>query len=84
MIRIDEDGAVLVELPHGETISIDGLPTGAVFRGDLAALFLSEEEAQVLAKMIDYILGSVKIRPESQAALSAVRPRLDELFADQG
>jgi hypothetical protein len=34
--------------------------------------------------MIDYILGSVKIRPESQAALSAVRPRLDGLFADQG
>lgn len=84
MIRIDpDDGAVLVELPNGETVSIDGMPSGAIERGDQRALFISAEEADVLGKMIDYILDKVKVRPESQAALQAVRPRLPELFGSE-
>lgn len=84
MIQIDaEDGAVRVELPHGEATTIEGLAPGAVVeRGTQRALFLEPEEAETLAKMIDYILSKVQIRPESRDALSAVRPRLDVLFGD--
>ena len=86
MIQIDaDDGAVRVELPHGEAATIEGLHPGAVVeRGTQRALFLDESEADTLAKMIDYVLGeiakaSLKIRPESQERLEAIRPRLKEL-----
>ncbi len=84
MIQIDaEDGAVRIELPHGEAATIEGLTPGAVIeRGSQRALFVELEEAQTLGKMIDYILSKVQIRPESREALTAVRPRLDALFAD--
>ena len=84
MITIDaEDGAVRVELPHGEAATIEGLHPGVpVERGTQRALFLDPEEAETLAKMIDYILDKVRIREESERALRAVRPRLDELFGD--
>jgi hypothetical protein len=82
MIQIDaDDGAVRIELPHGEAATIEGLTPGAVVeRGSQRALFLDRDEAQTLGKMIDHILANVRIRPESKAALTAVRPRLDELF----
>lgn len=83
MISIDaDDGAVRVELPHGEAATIEGLQPGApIERGTQRALFLEQEEAETLGKMVDYILEKVRIKPESEAALRAVRPRLDELFA---
>jgi hypothetical protein len=82
MIQIDaDDGAVRVEFPHGEAAVIEGLqPNVPVERGSQRALFLEHDEAVTLGKMIDYILDKVKVRPESEAALRAVRPRLDELF----
>jgi hypothetical protein len=87
MISIDaDDGAVRVELPHGEAATIEGLHPGApVERGTQRAFFLEPEEADTLGKMIDYILGqiakgSLKIRPESQERLEAIRPRLWGLF----
>ena len=84
MIQIDaDDGAVRIELPHGEAATIEGLRPGAVVeRGTQRALFLEQAEADTLGKMIDYILDNVKIRPESQEALRAVRPRLEALFSD--
>ena len=84
MIVIDaDDGAVRVELPHGEAATIEGLHPGApVERGTQHALFLEPAEADTLRKMIDYILEKVPIREESQQALRAVRPRLDDLFRD--
>jgi hypothetical protein len=84
MIQIDaDDGALRVEFPHGETATIEGLEPGAlVERGSQRSLFLEREEAETLGKMIDYILQKVPIRPESEAALRSVRPRLDELFAN--
>jgi hypothetical protein len=84
MIQIDaDDGAVRVELPHGEAATIEGLRPGVpVERGSQRALFLELEEAETLGKMIDYVLDNVKIRPESADALRAVRPRLSELFTD--
>jgi hypothetical protein len=84
MIQIDaEDGAVRIELAHGETATIEGLHPGTpVERGTQRALFLEPDEAETLGKMIDYILDKVKIKSESEAALRAVRPRLDELFRE--
>jgi hypothetical protein len=84
MIQIDaDDGAVRIELPHGEAAVIEGLHPGAVVeRGTQRALFLEQSEADTLGKMIDYILEKVQIRPESQDALRAVRPRLQVLFKD--
>lgn len=78
MIQIDADeGAVRIEFPHGEALTIDGVQTGvSVGR----ALFLEREEAETLGKMIDYILEKVRIKPESEAALRAVRPRLDSFI----
>jgi hypothetical protein len=87
MITIDaDDGAVRVELPHGEAATIEGLHPGVpIERGSQRALFLEADEAETLGKMIDYILGqiakgSLKIRSESQERLEAVRPRLWGLF----
>ena len=87
MIQIDaDDGAVRVELPHGEAATIEGLLPGVIVeRGSQRALFLENEEADTLGKMIDYILGQIakgalKIRPESQERLEAIRPRLWGLF----
>ena len=84
MILIDaDDGVVRVELPHGEVATIEGLSPGIpVERGPQRALFLDPDEAKTLGKLIDYILQKVKITPESEQALRAVRPRLDELFGD--
>ena len=83
MILIDaDDGVVRVELPHGEVATIEGLSPGIpVERGPQRALFLDPDEAKTLGKMIDYILQKVKITPESEQVLRAVRPRLDELFS---
>ncbi len=84
MIQIDaDDGAVRVELPHGEAATIEGLHPGTpVERGTQRALFLEPDEAETLGKMIDYILDKVKIKDESEQALRSVRPRLDDLFRD--
>jgi hypothetical protein len=84
MIQIDaDDGAVRVELPHGEAATIEGLHPGTpVERGTQRALFLDPDEADTLGKMIDYILAKVKIKEESEQALRTVRPRLDDLFRD--
>ena len=84
MIQIDaDDGAVRIELPHGEAATIEGVRPGApVERGTQRALFLEPLEAETLAKMIDYILDKVRIKAESEAALRALRPRLDTLFDD--
>jgi hypothetical protein len=89
MIEIDaDDGAVRVELPHGEAATIEGLHPGApVARGTQRALFLERDEADTLGKMIDYILGeiakgSLKIRPESKERLEAIRPRMWAVFPE--
>jgi hypothetical protein len=92
MIQIDaDDGAVRIEFPHGEAATIEGLHPGAsVERGNQRALFLEQEEAETLGKMIDYILGqiakgSLRIKEDSQQRLEEVRPRLWGLFdSDSG
>jgi hypothetical protein len=90
MIQIDaDDGAIRVELPHGEAATIEGLHPGTpVERGTQRALFLDPDEADTLGKMIDYLLGLIakgqlKIRPESQERLEAIRPRMFGLFDER-
>lgn len=85
MIRIDpEGGSIQIEFEHGGTVQVEGLPADfAVERAEQRALFLEEQEAETLRKMIEYILSKVKITPESQAALQAVRPRLEALFVER-
>jgi hypothetical protein len=85
MIQIDaDDGAVRVELPHGEAATIEGLRPGVpIERGTQRAVFLEQDEAETLGKMIDYVLENVRIRPESADNLRAVRPRLAELFGTE-
>jgi hypothetical protein len=90
MIQIDaDDGAIRVELPHGEAATIEGLHPGTpVERGTQRALFLDPDEADTLGKMIDYLLGQIakgqlKIRTESQERLEAVRPRMVGLFDER-
>jgi hypothetical protein len=90
MIQIDaDDGAIRVELPHGEAATIEGLHPGTpVERGTQRALFLDPDEADTLGKMIDYLLGQIakgqlKIRPESQERLEAIRPRMFGLFDER-
>jgi hypothetical protein len=87
VIQIDaDDGAIRVELPHGEAATIEGLHPGTpVERGTQRALFLEPGEAETLGKMIDYLLaqiakGQLKIKPDSQERLEAIRPRLFGLF----
>jgi hypothetical protein len=89
MIQIDaEDGAVRIELPHGEATTVEGLAPGTVVeRGTQRALFVDRDEAQTLGKMIDYILtqvakASLKLRPGTPETLQAVRERIDETFPE--
>lgn len=64
-------------------MSVDGLSEAMrLVRGEQQALFLDTHEVDTLRKMIDHILDKIRVTPESEAALRAVRPRLDRLFQD--
>ena len=82
MIEIAPDGSeVRIDLPQGGSVSVDGLDESMqVVRGEQRALFLDTEEAETLGKMIDYILDKVRVKPDSESALRAVRPRIDLLL----
>jgi hypothetical protein len=89
MIEIDpDDGAVRIELPHGESVELAGLPAGAnVMRGTQRALFLEPEEAEVLRNMLAYVLreiasGKLRTRAGSDETLQGVLDRLTAAFAD--
>jgi hypothetical protein len=83
-------GSLQLRLTGGEEIMIVGLgPDLPLWRGqgDAAALplWLTMSQADVLGKMIEYILQRVKISPESRAVLEDLAPQvgqlLDELVA---
>ena len=87
MIEIDpEDGAVRIELPHGESLELAGLLPGAsVLRGTQRALFLEPEEAEVLRNMLAYVLreiagGKLRTRAGSEETLQGIHDRLGEAF----
>lgn len=84
-IRYEAGNGELTMEIGSQTITIDELgPLRSVVRLDdddeaRTAFFLSDDESDVLLKMVNYILGGVKIRPESKATLEALKPRLEAL-----
>ena len=84
-LRFDVATGTLAIETGGPSISIEELgPLAAVTcTGDddeeRLALFVSPSEADVLLKMVGYILDKVKITEGSRSALEAVKPRLESL-----
>jgi hypothetical protein len=83
-----------VELAEGPMLDLRGLGPEIVFRQvvtdqpERRALWLDARQADVLVKMMTYILDRVKISPESREALTALLPEVtalrDALQADVG
>jgi hypothetical protein len=70
----------------GPAVTVDGIVGEVVFErimppdGDSAlALWLDQQQADVLSKMIRYILEKVTIRPESQQTLRDILPLVEAL-----
>lgn len=84
-LRFDVATGTLAIETGGPSVSIEDLgPLAVVSRTDeddeeRQALFVSPGEADVLLKMIAYILEKVKITEGSRAALEAIKPRLEHL-----
>ncbi len=78
-------GTVRLRLTGGEEVVIGGLgPDLPIWRVAAAAppsgaLWLTAEQADVLGKMIDYILSKVKISPPSQRVLEELGPQVVQL-----
>jgi hypothetical protein len=77
-------GSLQLRLTGGEEITIVGLGPDLPLwrgRGDAAALplWLTAAQADVLGKMIDYILQRVKISPESRAVLQDLAPQVGQV-----
>ena len=76
-------GTVHVRLAGGEEVTVAGLgPDVGFWQAGAApsgALWLSAEQADVLSKMIDYILQKVRISPPSQQALQELAPQVAQL-----
>lgn len=84
-LRFDMATGTLAIETGGPSISIEELgPLAAVTRTDdddeeRLALFVSPSEADVLLKMVGYILEKVRVTEGSRSALEAVKPRLESL-----
>ena len=80
-----DDGSVMVHTA-GPAVTVDGIEGKIGFErmtseGDSAlALWLDAQQADVLAKMIRYILEKVRIQPESKQLLSDVLPRVEAVL----
>ena len=76
-------GTLHVRLPGGEEITVAGLGPDVGFwqqgGAPSGALWLSAEQADVLSKMIDYILQKVRVSAPSQQALQALAPQVAQL-----
>ena len=46
-----------------------------------SALWLTEDEASVLDKMLGYVLDKIKITEPSRVALEAIKPRVQRILA---
>jgi hypothetical protein len=72
-------------LPGGQEVQIGGLGAGlALWRETgsesiAAPLWLSPSQADVLDKMIAYVLQTVRISPASRQALEAIQPQVAQL-----
>jgi hypothetical protein len=84
-LRFDVATGTLAIETGGPSISIEELgPLAVVSRTDeddeeRLALFVSPSEADVLLKMVNYILQKVTVTEGSRTTLEAVKPRLEGL-----
>ena len=79
-----DDGSVMVHTA-GPAVTVDGIEGEIGFErmtseGDSAlALWLDAQQADVLAKMIRYILEKVRITEESKERLADILPQVEAL-----
>lgn len=84
-----DDGSVMLHT-SGPAVTVDGVVGDVIFErmtpdGESAlALWLDSGQADVLVKMIRYILEKVPIRPESQQQLREILPRVEALLEQHG
>jgi hypothetical protein len=84
-----DDGSVMLHT-SGPAVTVDGIVGDVAFErmtpeGESSlALWLDAAQADVLAKMIRYILDKVPIRPESQQALRDILPQVEALIEQHG
>lgn len=86
----DADGGSVMLQTNGPAVTVDGIEGEVVFERSTAegerafALWLEQGQADVLAKMIGYILEKVPIRPESQQTLRDIKPLVESLLERHG
>jgi hypothetical protein len=79
-----DDGSVMVQT-SGPAVTVDGLIGDLEFERitpegeSTLALWLDASQADVLAKMIGYIIEKVQIRPESKQVLTDLLPQVQAL-----
>ena len=79
-----EDGSVMLQM-GGPAVTVDGIVGEVDFErisadGDSTlALWLNPSQADVLAKMIGYIIDKVQVRPESKQTLADLLPQVQAL-----
>ena len=84
-----DDGSVELRF-GGRSVTVDGIDAEVVFErmtpdGDAAGpLWLAQGEADVLRKMIRYILERVRITEESKATLAELLPRVEQIADADG
>lgn len=84
-----DDGSVVLQL-GGPAVTVDGLVGDLTFErmtpeGESAlALWLDAGQADVLTKMIRYIVEKVRITPESKQTLTDLLPQVEALAARHG
>jgi len=79
-----DDGSVMLQT-NGPAVTVDGIVGEITFErltedGSALALWLEQSEADVLVKMIGYILDKVRIQPESKQLLSDLLPRVQAVL----
>jgi hypothetical protein len=88
-----DGGSVMVQTTgpaSGPAVTVDGLVGDVVFErstaeGEIAlALWLESGQADVLTKMIRYILDKVRITEESKQTLADILPQVEALLERHG
>lgn len=84
LVYSPEDGQVIVQT-GGPAVTVDGFSDELTFERispdgeSTLALWLDASQADVLAKMVRYVVEKVQIRPESKEQLTNLLPQIEEL-----
>lgn len=85
LVYNSDDGSVMIETA-GPAVTVDGLTGEIAFERSSSegerelALWLDQQRADVLVKMIRYILDKVRITEESKQRLADILPQLEALL----